>query len=226
MQNVLASIVGSMQEVPECLAPDVQSHSTAKVRMLLNKLVSELPSDEAYFEIGCLKGGTLISALLGNRHATAYACDNWSEYLHENPEKQFWNNLKRYRGRIAEPKVIKDDCWNLVKNPPFEKPVGIYFYDGDHSFESQERALTVFAKYLAERCIVLVDDWNWDDVKAGTWAGIAKIKPKHLFYLELPSRHNGDLENYHNGIGAFYLEMGENKFFTPSTAPGTITAGK
>lgn len=192
--------------------------------MLLNRLVAELPSNESYFEVGCLKGGTLISALLNNLNATAYACDNWSEYLNENPEQIFWNNLKKYKGRMAEPKVIKDSCWNLVTTPPFEKPIGVYFYDGDHTFESQKKALTHFYKFFAERVVVIVDDWNWDAVKTGTWAGIAEIKPKHVFYLELPSRRNGDLENYHNGIGAFYLEFGENKFYTPSTAPGKIPA--
>jgi hypothetical protein len=178
--------------------------------------MAELPSDEAYFEVGVLKGGTLISGLLDHKFVTAYANDKWCEYLDENPEQTFRDNLLRYKDRLPDVKVLKGDSFELAKNAPFEKPIGLYFYDGDHSEEAQRRALTDFSKYLAKKCIVLVDDWNWDKVRTGTWKGIDALRPQNVYYVELPSRKNGDLENYHNGIGAFYLELGESKLLTVS----------
>ena len=207
MENALPGIIAELKTVPETLAPDVEGWTAPKVRKLLNRLVAKLPAGESYLEIGCFQGASLISALLDYLQARAIACDNWSEQPEHRPEEKFWANLKKYEARIPKVAVYKQDCFTLPERKPFDCPVGVYFYDGNHNFESQLKAITMFTPFLAKRCVVLVDDWNWDRVRDGTWQGIDEIRPNHVSYWELPSKGNGDFENYWNGIGAFYMEL-------------------
>lgn len=207
MENTLPGIIEELKVQPECLAPDVEGQTSPRVRKLLNRLVSRLPAGEMYFEVGCLKGATLVSALLDHRHVSAVACDNWTEYLDQKPEEIFLRNLKNYEARLPRINIIKQDCFKLPQNSPFKQPIGVYFYDGDHSFDSQMKAIMLFAPFLAKRCVVLVDDWNWDHVRNGTWQGIHVVRPRRLEFWELPSAGNCDVNNYWNGIGAFYLEL-------------------
>jgi hypothetical protein len=217
MENVLAAVAATLKEVPPCLVPDVEGFCTAKVRMLLNRLVAKLPPDEAYFEVGVLKGGTLISALLDHRSVTAYANDKWCEYVEWKPKESFFKNLERYKDRLPEVHFLEKDTFDIPAAPPFEKPIGLYFYDGGHTEDEHRRAIADFGPFLAQKCIILVDDWNWYPVRKGTWQGLNDIKPKHLFFLELPALSNGDPKNFHNGVGAFYLEFGPNEFLTEPT---------
>lgn len=206
MENILSGIIEGLKVQPPCLAPDVDGWTSPRVRMLLNRLVGALAVDESYFEIGCLKGATLISALLDHPSASAVACDNWSQLPQDDPEQAFWKNLKAYGARLPEIMVRKTDCFKLVEDPPFKSPIGVYFYDGDHSFESQSKAVTVFAPFLAKRSVVIVDDWNWERVRSGTWAGIHAVRPRRVEFWELPARFDRDTENFWNGIGAFHIE--------------------
>jgi hypothetical protein len=189
--------------------------TSPRVRKLLNLLVGLLPPEEIYLEVGSWKGATLISALLDHPSAQAFACDNWSQFQEHGAEPIFFSNLEKYKPRLPNYTILKQDCFTIPANPPFKKPIGIFFYDGDHSYDAQFKAITLFAPFLSRRCVVLIDDWNWDRVRQGTWSGINAIRPIRLDYQELPAIQNGDIENYWNGVGAFYLELplvGQYKF--------------
>ena len=50
----------------------------------------------------------------------------------------------------------------------------------------------------------MIDDWNQDGVRRGTWAGIASLRLKAVVFRELPTIPDG----FYRGIGAFYVERG------------------
>lgn len=208
-----------LKDPPVCLAPDVSGFTTAKVRMLLNRLVAALPSEEAHFEVGCFRGATLISALLDHHDVTSYACDDFSgTAAWPNTKQIFESNLQKYKDRLPSIKFYEESCWNLPKKKPFQKPIGIFFYDGDHSYESQRRAIVEFAPFLASQVIILVDDWNWQQVREGTFQGLCQMRPMKMSYFELPGNEDmpwtissaivpHSIPNYSNGIGAFHLHL-------------------
>lgn len=205
MDNILPKIIEELKSPPSCIAPDVDGYTSAKVRMLLHRLLDHLPADETYLEIGCWQGATLISALLDHPAARAVVCDNWSEFKHVESKKIFFANLAKYESRLPKIKVFEQDCFTLgAKELP--EPIGVYFYDGNHTFEAQRKAITRFVPFLAKKAIVIIDDWNHAPVKAGTQKGWEEVKPAKLDSYELPANCNGDRENYWNGIGAFYVE--------------------
>jgi Methyltransferase domain len=205
MDNILPQIIEELKSPPNCIAPDVDGYTSAKVRMLLHRLLDHLPADETYLEIGCWQGATLVSALLDHPDARAVACDNWSEFKHVDAKRVFFENLAKYDSRLPKIKVFEQDCFTLG---PRELPgsIGVYFYDGNHSFESQRRAITQFIPFLAKKSIVIIDDWNHGPAKDGSQKGWEEVKPSKLEFYELPANFNGDTENYWNGIGAFYVE--------------------
>jgi hypothetical protein len=209
VENILPGLVDALiRNAPPDPTPDLYGMTSAKVKTLLNRLVSKLPADEAYLEIGCWQGASVLSALNGNLSATAYACDMFSEFTGPDPRTKFFDNKKKYAGMIPDFTFFEMDCFALCKLPkPFLKPIGVYFYDGNHSEESQLMALTEYRRFLAKRVVFLVDDWNWDKVRAGTWKAISIVRPKSIWFRELPSAGNKDQNNFWNGVGAFHLVL-------------------
>ncbi|MCI0565551.1 MAG: class I SAM-dependent methyltransferase [Nitrososphaera sp.] len=183
--------------------PDVKGMTSAKIKFLLNGLVSQLPADEGYFEVGIHMGATLVGALAGHQMVDATACDNWSQFekLHDGSAKAFFfENIKRHQDKLPAIRVIDGDVWNFLKDPKFAKPLGIVFYDGDHKQEDQRRIFSTIYPYLAKESIVLIDDYEHPPVKAGTEAGLKDIACTKMEIIIKPGK-----EGYHNGLGIFWL---------------------
>ena len=67
--------------------------------------------------------------------------------------------------------------------------------------ESQKKALLHYKKYLDEYFILIVDDFNnFDEVQAGTYAGLKDGNFEIIYEKYLPARYCGDMENYWHGL--------------------------
>ena len=169
--------------------------SSAKVRRLLNHLCSR--PGTRYLEVGVWAGSTLISALFGNASTivAADAIDNFSQF--DGPRTVFEANTRQF---LDAGSFTFHDKGYLEVSPTLHPPVNVYFYDGDHSAESQRDGLLHFWPCLADEFIFIVDDWNWPQVQQGTFEGIAKSGGRVVKYWELPAAFNGDLDQYWNGL--------------------------
>src|SRR5438094_540661 len=58
----------------------VRGMTTINVLQLLNFAVACMDPGEAYCEVGCFQGATLIGALLDHHEQVAFAVDNFSEF--------------------------------------------------------------------------------------------------------------------------------------------------
>lgn len=209
MDNIIYPITDellSMTKVP-CLAGDVRGMTSPKVRWLLNHVAGRLPSNEAYLEIGCYAGATLISALLDHQGVTAYACDNFCKFATESAQRALRINLKNYEARLPKVTFFNKDCFELAKErAPFAKPIGVLFYDGSHSEGDQFKVIVRFNRFFSAKCIVVIDDWLWPSVRKGAWKALGAIRPKKLEFRELLALKNCDLVNFWNRLGMFYIE--------------------
>ena len=211
-----------------------QSMSSAKVKHLFNNVLSRLPKDTRYLEIGCWEGGIFIPAMYNNNHikptvidiftdpngVECHKLDCWEH--HEITKKAFFINLKAYIPH-HDVEVFVRDCFE-ESILPINRKYNVYFYDGPHDFESQKRALTHYLPHLNNMFIYIVDDYEDPPVKSGTLAGIAECGFKVHYSHELFSRWNGDTSNYWNGVGVFVLEKQRLiDTYCPSTLPQTIT---
>jgi hypothetical protein len=175
----------------------IEGMSSPKVRHFLNNLCAL--SNATYLEIGTWKGSTFISALKNNNGflKDAIAIDNWS--LFEGPKTDFFNNCRKYLPQYKY-RFFSQDSFSINLDEAFSDLVDIYFYDGDHNPQSQEMAFTYYNDVFNDLFIAVIDDWNWEYVREGTFNAFNKLGYIILFQQYLPARFTGDNEQWWNGL--------------------------
>lgn len=165
--------------------------SGIKERHLLNNLCS-LPGTR-YLEIGVFHGSTFTAALFNNSAniLDAVAVDNWAQF--GNNKESFLNKAYRFLPQNSF-RFIEQDAFSIDLAKNFEYPVTVYFYDGDHSYESQYKAFTYFNSVFANTFIAIVDDWNHTAERA-TRQAFEKLGYTILFEQALTGP-NGDVNNW------------------------------
>ncbi len=93
--------------------------------------------------------------------------------------------------------MIEGDCMD----PDIAHPTGVnvFLYDGRHSSPATRDALVTYTPYMADRFVLLLDDWSVPAVKIG-YAGALKRAPWSVeWQVELPGDH-GDLDQWYCGL--------------------------
>ena len=155
----------------------MEGMSGTKTRHFYNNLLNT--EDARYLEIGTWKGSSVCSAMCGNK-ANVICIDNWSEF--GGPKSEFLENFNKFKGN-NNATFIENDCYQVDVStlPKFN----IYMYDGNHSNESHYKALLHYYECLDNIFIFIVDDWNWVDVRNGTYDSIKKLNLKVLYEKEI-----------------------------------------
>lgn len=167
--------------------------SSPKIWHLLNNLAAQADS---YLEIGTHMGSTLMAAMYGNS-VSATAVDNFC--MKPKTRGHFFHNVKDMKFNF-----IERDCWEI--KPETVGPFDLYFYDGEHSYESQYKAISHFIPAMKKEFIYIVDDWNNECVRAGTFDA---IQANNLEAIEMEDRQNKlmkDAAGWWCGIAVFKLK--------------------
>jgi len=174
----------------------VEGMSSHKVRHLLNNLCA-FPEIN-YLEIGVWQGSTWIASLYNNSSTinAAVAIDNWSEF--GGPKEEFLKNCNTFL-KSSSYKIIENDCFQLDLSE-FTFPINLYFYDGNHTELSQEKAFTYYDPIFDDLLIAVVDDWNFAGVSEGTRRAFSSLNYEILFEVILPSFCINDKDNWWNGL--------------------------
>lgn len=199
IEHIVQSIENAESHISK-LTPNIlkiEGMSSDKVRHFLNNICT-LPGTR-YLEIGTYAGSTWVSALYKNEKTIedAIAVDNWSQF--GGPRCKFMNNCKKFLKK-SKYRFYTADCFKLNKKLIFNKKINIYFFDGDHTEEDQELALTYFDDIFEDLFILIVDDWNHPPAKIGTRNAIENLNYDVLYSIELPSGGNGDRQRWWNGL--------------------------
>lgn len=188
---------------------EVSGLTSHQVKHLLNNLCS-MPGNN-YLEIGIWKGSTFTAAIYNNSDSIKHAVgiDNWSELGGAKTARgECIKNLKLIEG--APFRFYEHDAFTIDKSILFNGPVDIYFYDGEHTEEAQEKAFTYYDSILAPSFIALVDDWNFPSVPVGTKAAFEKLGYTILFERVLPARYNQDVDQWWNGLYIAVIRRNSN----------------
>ena len=172
--------------------------SSSSGRSLLNNICSL--KGARYLEIGTWKGSTFVSALYKNENtlSRAVAIDNFSQFNASDVKKTLLENINRFlvTNKI---KFYDNDSFKLDLAKLSGEKFNIYFFDGEHTVESQYLAFTYYNDVLSDNFIAIVDDYNWSNVKEGTQLAFKDLNYQILYEQFLPSKHNGDLSTWWNG---------------------------
>src|SRR5262249_17067664 len=125
--------------------------------------------------VGCYHGSTLIAAAYRNPRLWALGVDNFTEPhpeldAHGPPRAQLTAHIRRFAPHV---RFVEADFRSIDPDP---LPVlDCFFYDGAHDRASQREAVTHFAPRFGPECLLLVDDWNGEDVREGTYDGLHEV---------------------------------------------------
>lgn len=188
---------------------DVQGMLSLRKQELLNLAFSLLPEGEAYLEVGTYMGKSLLSAMLDNSVRAVYAVDNFSEF-DGNTFEVLKGNLTRY-GMYEQVTFCNADFRSIFYSGMIQQPIGLYFYDGGHDYQSQYDAIKLVEPFLADEALVLVDDWRFGPdsgsyAREGTLNAAAESSNRFRLLYELPARYNGDLAMWWNGVGVLSFQ--------------------
>jgi hypothetical protein len=178
----------------------INGMSGQKYRTFINILVG-LHLDARYLEIGSWAGSTAAAALYGNT-AKAVCIDNWSEF--GGPKAEFLANIERVRSPSINFRLIENDFRNVDYTSLGR--FNIYFFDGPHQEQDQYEGIMVARPALDRPFVLIVDDWNWRQVRLGTFRAIRDAGYSLASSIEIRTTHDnshplisGRESDWHNG---------------------------
>ncbi len=165
-----------------------EGQTTVFIGHLLNYATSLLEPGEAHLTIGVLFGRSLAYTINGHQDKVHYACDNfcWGPGVRERFLAWLWESSSMGVVRFVE----LDSTVFLRHEPPLIRhPVGLFFYDADHSYESTLQSLRLAEPYLAREAAIVLDDTNLEAVRraASDWL---KVTPAASLLFDLPTPGN------------------------------------
>lgn len=157
-------------------AEGVNGYSGKKLITLL-KLASERilqAGESCYVEIGVFRGLTLLSVgdhLKQNGNtASVFGIDNFSQFDVDGQNKKTVEDGLDRLG-LDNVSLINLDYEVALQNLSDhigDQKIGVFFIDGPHDYRSQLMCLQMALPFLADECIILVDDCNYQHVRLST----------------------------------------------------------
>lgn len=201
-EAVQACFAQAAQEVGK-LSPyvlDIEGMSGRKFRYFLNNLLGTI-SNPRYLEVGSWAGSTFCSAIYGNT-LRATAIDNWSQF--GGPVNHFFVNVGHCCSADTRVSVLFEDFRNVDFGAIGK--FNVYLFDGPHAYQDQYDGVVMAWDALADEFVLMVDDWNWEDVRRGTFDAIRDLGLELEFKIEVRTTQDnshpklsGKASDWHNG---------------------------
>ena len=196
---------------------DIPGLSSPRVCRFLNELVRQMDPGEAYLEVGTFKGRTLLSAAWNNRGKRCVGCDKfrlWGRFTGPGflARRALLANVSKHRAYTADIEFYPITSRELLDRKLVTGPVGVYFYDGDHSYEGTHHGVCGAVRLLARRSVLVMDDYNDPIIRCATREAIAAAGLQVLWHRNLRGDHTET--GFWNGLGVFFLEKPSTLFKT------------
>ncbi|HEX5249259.1 MAG TPA: class I SAM-dependent methyltransferase [Gaiellales bacterium] len=128
---------------------------------LIGLAAGHLEAGEAYVEAGTYRGRSLIAAALAGE-AECVGIDNFS--FDDSDPAALQANLERF-GVAGGTRILDGDA-AVVLGASELPPVGVFFYDADHSTEATRAAFEAVIPHLAGHALIAADNADWPKVRA------------------------------------------------------------
>jgi len=212
LKIVLHSIMQSFQidtKIPTWIK-ELEGLSGRKFRYFLNILIENLEKPR-YLEIGSWLGSTACSASYGN-NLKLTCIDDWSQTFKgiKEPRKKFYKNLNRSLNKNSVTNVLETDYKQINY-----KGIGkhnVFFFDGPHHKKDHFDAIILTQDALEDEFIMIIDDWNWKQVRDGTNQALKTLNLKIISFVEIRTTQNdlkplfeGKNSDWHNGYALFII---------------------
>ena len=176
---------------PLCSIPKM---STFAIGAIINRAVFYMPNDICFVNVGVWNGFTLLAGMVGNLQKNCIGIDNFTQF--GGPKNQFLKRFGKYKSshhHFYEMNYV--DYFSTVH----DSPIGVYLYDGEHSYDNQLNGLKIAEPFFSENCVILVDDTNLRDPRQATLDFIRSSTNKYEILLNKTTSFNGN-PTFWNGI--------------------------
>lgn len=170
----------------------VPGMSTFTLAGIINQAVRKMPSDQSYVNVGTWQGFSLFAGMLGNPEKRCVGIDNFSEFT----DPETWGEVqKTFLQRFESWRSPAHEFFNGDYRDYFENhhhgPIGVYFYDGEHSLENQLAGLEVAERFFAEGCLILIDDAYAEEPRRATESFMTARPGRYEVVLDQPVARKG-----------------------------------
>lgn len=184
IQSALSRALALDSDLPDWVL-DVQGMSGRLYRRFVNNLIRATPNAR-YLEIGSWAGSTACSAMANN--AVKVTCvDNWS--LFDGPQDLFLENTSRARSKDVDFLFVESDFRELDYTSLGR--FNVYLFDGPHEYQDQYDGVRLAQPCLDDEFVLIVDDWNWEPVRKGTWDALADSGCQVVYHTEIRTTQDG-----------------------------------
>ena len=143
------------------IVDEVENLAAENVLALVNLAAACLGPDEAYVEIGVFHGASLIAGMLDNEDKQFVGIDSFG--FRDASLEKVEQNLERFG--LPRPELLVGNAFELVPAGALDgTPVGVWYYDAAHDYESQLEGLRIAEPWLAPGALMIVDDTDWEQV--------------------------------------------------------------
>jgi hypothetical protein len=162
--------------------------STIANAYLINRLVKAMPADQCYLNIGVWCGFSLFAGTIDNPGKSCIGVDNFSDP--RGTKSVFEHQFAHFKNPSLE--FFEMDYLDYFKNI-HKKPIGVYFYDGDHAYEHQFLGLEKAHPYLTVGSYIIVDDTDvlTEGEYAATMDFVRKNPTQYKVVLDVETANNG-----------------------------------
>lgn len=171
--------------------------STLAIHAVLHRAVADMPPDQVFVNVGIWHGFTLLSGLLDNGDKVCIGIDNFSQF--GGPKTEFLQRFEHLRGPSHR---FYEMDYQVYFQQHHSGPLGVYLYDGEHSYANQLQGLRLAEPYFAPGCIVLVDDTNWNEPRQASLDFVAQSSRRYELLLDARTADNGH-PTWWNGFMVF-----------------------
>jgi Methyltransferase domain len=198
LKQAIAEARGHIPDRPSLQVRQIEGMSGQRYRTFINAYMRLLGDNARYLEVGSWKGSTLASAIEGNG-GKAVCIDNWS--LFGGPKEEFSRNIQSIQTN-TELRVIEAD-FRKVDYRAIGK-FNVYLFDGPHEEADQYDGVMLAQPALANPHTLIVDDWNWRQVRLGTLRAIHDSDWRIAHCVEIRTTGSdpivsGGASDWHNG---------------------------
>lgn len=152
----------------------IRGFSTPTMRHLFNNLCNIDGCN--YLEVGLYCGATFCSSF--NKDTISVGIEDFSQdFGVDTVKNELLSNIESNKSKSKSVKLIEGDCFSdSILNENFK--FNILFWDGEHSFDNQKKAVSHFLNYMDDTFILIIDDFSWEQVSKGTLDGLKSISDK------------------------------------------------
>lgn len=168
--------------------------SAVPIVALLHLAVGAMPSDRVYLNIGVWQGYSFFAAFLEQADKLGIGVDNFSEF--GTPQARFYRDFKRF-AHAPQQRFYEMDYQDYFARVHREQ-IGVYFFDGPHTYLDQLQALELADPHLAAGALILIDDFNQAEVRQAS-QDFLRDHSDYAVLAALPTAHNGH-PTFWNGL--------------------------